>query len=301
MERHIIQAAGRAAAALIIIIFGSYIISAQGVAGTWTAKSKAKDPDKIHISFSLETANGGRNQHGKSYTSTDVQGIAPGQADGPVSFSIIRDAGTIEATGAFEGGKGSGTFRFVPNYGYVDAMKSRGFDFEAEGSKGNRSTMEEKLFVAATLDVTVALADDLRSANFPNLGVDDLFKAAIFKIDSNFMREMAATGFPNLSMEDLVKARIFKIDAEFVRGIKDMGFGADNFEHLVKYSIFKVTPEYLNELRGAGLNDLDPEEVVKLRIFKIDAEYIRQARAQDPTISVEKIVQKKIGIGSLGF
>ena len=107
---------------------------------------------------------------------------------------------------------------------------------------------------------------------------------------------MAATGFPNLTMEDLVKARIFKIDAQFVRNIKDMGFGADNFEHLVKYSIFKVTPEYLSELKNEGLSGLTAEEVVKLRIFKVDAAFVRAARADDPNISVEKIVQKKIGV-----
>src|SRR5690606_21707383 len=124
--------------------------------------------------------------------------------------------------GPVEGGKGSGIFQFVPTLGYVVAVKSRGLDTGAEGREGGRSgTLEAMLVVSARLDVTVALADDLRSGNFSTLGVDDLFKAGIFKIDSNFMREMAATGFPNLSMEDLVKARILKIDAEFVRGIKD--------------------------------------------------------------------------------
>ena len=298
MEKHLFQAGSRLAFALIIIVFGSYIIAAQQVTGTWSARTKAQSPDKIHISFALESERGNKNQHGSAYALSELQGLSSLQPDGPVSFSLVRDAGTIEASGTFSGGKGSGTFRFIPNNGFVDAMRSRGFDFAAESNgKGSQSTMEERLFVAATLNVTIALADDLRSANFPDLGVDDLYKAAIFKIDGNFMREMAATGFPNLSMEDLVKARIFNINAEFVRGIKDMGFGADNFEHLVKYSIFKVTPEYLNELRGAGLYDLDPEDVVKLRIFKIDAEYVRQARAQDPTITIEKIVQKKIGVG----
>ena len=77
--------------------------------------------------------------------------------------------------------------------------------------------------MAAMLNVTTALADDLAAANFGKLGLDDLFKAAIFKIDGSSWR-MKATGFPNLSMDDLVKARIFKIDAGSSRGIKDMGF-----------------------------------------------------------------------------
>jgi hypothetical protein len=287
--------------AFIIFIFGSWVIVAQTeVTGEWKAGTKERSADKIHISFERKTERGGKNQNGNSYSYSDLQGLSVSQTqNGRVSFSLVREAGTIACEGSFVDGKGSGTFRFTSNRAFVDGMRSRGFDFEKQDSdRENRhqSTPEERIFTAAILNVTTALADDLKSANFPNLDIDDLYKAAIFKIDGKFMSEMAATGFPNLTMEDLVKARIFKIDAEFVRGIKDMGFGADNFEHLVKYSIFKVTPEYLNELRNEGLSGLSAEEVVKLRIFKVDSAFVRQARADDPNITVEKIVQKKIGV-----
>mgnify|MGYP003393191789 CR=1 FL=1 len=287
--------------AFIIFIFGSWVIVAQTeVAGEWKADAKEKSPDKIHISFERKTDRGGKNQHGSTYSFSDLQGLSREQTqNGRVSFSLVREAGTIACDGSFIDGRGNGTFRFVANRAFVDGMRSRGFDFEKQDSDRedrHESSLDERLFAATTLNVTTALADDLRSANFPNLNVDDLFKAAIFKIDGKFMKEMAATGFPNLTMEDLVKARIFKIDAQFVRNIKDMGFGADNFEHLVKYSIFKVTPEYLSELKNEGLSGLTAEEVVKLRIFKVDAAFVRAARADDPNISVEKIVQKKIGV-----
>ena len=78
--------------------------------------------------------------------------------------------------------------------------------------------------------------------------------------------------------------------------IREMGFAADNFENLVKFSIFKVTPEFLAEVKNEGLTDLTAEDVVKLRIFKIDGAYIREARAEEPTINVEQLVQRKIGV-----
>ena len=221
------------------------------------------------------------------------------QGGGNVSFRIVREAGTIEAVGTFVNGKGSGTFRFVPNASFVTSMKSRGFDFERSDadSKGKHNdSTEERLFAAATLGVTTALADDLRSANFGNLDVGDLFKAAIFKIDGKFMAEMKATGFPDMGMEELVKARIFKVDADYVRQVKEMGFTDKGFEGLVKFRIFKVTPEFLNELRAAGLDKMDAEDIVKARIFKIDGEFIRQARAEEPNITMEELVQMKIGV-----
>ena len=180
-------------------------------------------------------------------------------------------------------------------------MKTRGFDFEKqsgiqhESKAKHESTIDEKLFTATVLNVTTALADDIR-ANFNTTDVGDLFKAAIFKIDSAFMREMKSTGFPNLSMEDLVKARIFKIDAAAVRRATEMGFGSQGFESLVKMSIFKVTPEFLAEVRNEGLTNLTMEEVVKLRIFKIDGEFIRKAKAEGVEMNVESLVQRKIGV-----
>lgn len=284
-------------AVLLLFVGSGTILSQNIITGEWTAEARSEKGDKIHLSFSRRTEKGGKNQHGSTYEYTDLQGLARADTEnGRVSFKLVREAGTIECEGTFAAGRGSGTFRFLPNTGFVDAMRGRGFDFTGRTSKGGNDSLEDMLFAATTLNVTTALADDLRSANFPNLDVGDLLKAAIFKIDGKFMAEMKATGFPNLGMEDLVKARIFKIDAEFVRRTREMGFGTDNFENLVKFSIFKVTPEFLTELKNEGLTDLTPEDVVKLRIFKIDAAYVREARATEPNITVEQLVQKRIGV-----
>ncbi len=283
--------------ALVFILLGSNAIAAQSaVTGEWTAEANKEKSDKIHLSFERRTEKGGRNQHGSSFAYADLQGLNRGETqNGKVSFRLVREAGTIECEGTFVNGRGSGTFRFTGNQSYVDAMRSRGFDFTKSAKHGSQD-VNDRLFTATTLNLTTAFADDLKSADFGPLDVDDLFKAVIFNVTPQFMAEMKATGFPNLSLEDLVKARIFKIDADFVRKIKDMGFGTESFESLVKFSIFKVTPEFLAELKNEGLTDLNAEDVVKLRIFKIDAAYVREARATEPNITVEQLVQKRIGV-----
>jgi hypothetical protein len=232
---------------------------------------------------------------GHPYEFSDFQGLTREQATngGPVSFSLVREAGRIDFEGSFQNSKGSGTFRFTGNQAFISAMKSRGFDFEKYDDDERQP--QERLFTATALNITTALADDLNSAGFGKLDVDDLFKAAIFKIDSKFMREMKATGF-NLGMEDLVKARIFKIDPEFVRQVSQMGFDKEPFESLVKMQIFKVTPEFVTEMRNEGLTNLAIEDLVKLRIFKIDTDYIREAKAEGVPLEVERLVQRKIGV-----
>jgi hypothetical protein len=281
----------------IVIVIGKVVIVAQDrVEGTWKADSRKDDAGKIYLSFERRSEGGSRNQHGSNFAYSDLQGLTADNArDGKVNFRIAREAGTIDCEGAFTGGIGKGTFVFTPNMAFADAMKARGFDFTASSKQSTRETMD-RMFAATTLNVTTAFADGLLSANFGPLGVDDLFKAVIFKITPEFMSEMKASGFPNLGMEELVKARIFKIDADYLRKVKDMGFADTDFESLVKFRIFKITPEFLAELRNEGFGELSSEDIVKFRIFKIDPEFIRAARAEDPNITVEQLVQRRIGV-----
>ena len=281
--------------ALLVWIAGASAIAQNTTSGDWTANVSN---DKSTINLSLERrGKHGRNQMGQTYEFSDLQGLTREQAlnGGPVSFSLVREAGRIDLEGSFQNGKGTGTFRFTGNPSFVSAMKSRGFDFEQNSSDDDRDP-ENRLFAATTLNVTTTLADDLNSAGFGKLQVEDLFKAAIFKINSQFMREMKASGFQNLGMEELVKARIFKIDAEFVRQVSQMGFDKEPFETLVKMQIFKVTPEFVTEMPNEGLNNLQIEDLVKLRIFKIDQDFIRAARADGVPMEVERLVQRKIGV-----
>jgi hypothetical protein len=283
----------------IVIVIGSYVIIAQtAITGEWKAEIRHKgdeDAGKIQLNFERRTAKGDRNQNGFSIPLEELQGLTRDQLqNGKVNFRLVREAGTVECEGTFTEGRGSGTFRFLPNAEFLGSMKARGFDFDTSSKHGNG--VEDRQFAAAIINVTTALADDLRSADLGPLDVDDLFKAAIFKVDSRFIAEMKATGFPNLKMEDLVKARIFKIDADYVRQVRDMGFSDSDFEDLVKFRIFKVTPEFLNELRVEGFAKLSAEDVVKFRIFKIDPEFIRAAKAKDPNITPEDLVRMKIGV-----
>ena len=243
--------------------------------GEWTA-SIEKQGSGINLTFGQTSdiersgERGSRHQFGQTYEFAEL-GLTREQVmkGGPVTFTLAREAGTISCEGSFQDGKGSGTFRFTRNPGFVAAMKSKGFDFEKESTGKHRGLSEDKVFTAAALNVTTALADDLVSAGFGKLGVDDLFKAAIFKID-----------------------------AEFVRQATQMGFDKEPFESLVKMRIFKVTPEFLAEVRNEGLKDLSLEDSVKLRIFNIDAEFIRKAKAEGVPLNVERLVQRRIGVGT---
>ncbi|MCD9186548.1 MAG: hypothetical protein LUM44_08945 [Pyrinomonadaceae bacterium] len=285
--------------AFIIIVLGKYVIVAQTeIRGDWKASvNSEKSEKKLNLSMSRNSGKNNRNQMGSSFDVKDFEGLSESQfANSNVRFSLTREAGRVDFEGNFSNNKGSGTFVFRPDQQFFSAMKSRGFDFEKPSKNSRENEVENRMFAAMALDVKLATADDLLSANFGDLDVDDLFKATIFKIDSSFMREMKASGFPNLGMEELVKARIFKIDAEFLRSLNENGLATEDFENVVKMRIFKITPEFINGVRAEGFSKLDIEDLVKMKIFNIDAEFIRKARAEGVPMDVEKLVQKRIGV-----
>jgi len=291
--------------AVAAIFSGGHEISGQQpLTGRWTA-SVSDETDKINLYLERRSEPDGRYQSGEALSLaapqrgiSDLLGLTADQAraGGFVRFSLVREAGRIDCEGSFQNGKGSGTFIFRGNPSFLANMKTRGFDFEKHAGANHPTDPEERQFVATTLNVTTLLAHDLVASGFTNLDVNDLFKAAIFKVDSKFVREMKATGF-NLGLEDLVKARIFKVDAALAAKIRDMGFSIRSFESLVQLQIFKITPEFVTDMRNEGLSDLSLENLVQLRIFNIDRDFIRQSRADDVPLEVERLVQRRIGVG----
>ena len=81
--------------ALIVIVFGSYVIVAQTVvSGDWTADSTDTKDGKIHLSINRSADKGHRNQFGSDFAIEDLQGLSQSQlAGGKVNFRLVREAG----------------------------------------------------------------------------------------------------------------------------------------------------------------------------------------------------------------
>jgi hypothetical protein len=138
-------------------------VSAQtSLSGTWNANDfdlqKSKNDDESDEFFDKEAGknqiqlnfrynkNRGSNNQSTTFKFSDIQGLTKEQANGSnvsVNFRIVREAGTIECEGKFNGGKGEGKFKFTGNQSFAEAMQSRGFDFN-----------DDKLFTAVFLDET---------------------------------------------------------------------------------------------------------------------------------------------------
>ncbi|HEX8846097.1 MAG TPA: hypothetical protein VF791_15710 [Pyrinomonadaceae bacterium] len=256
--------------------------------GVWTAEFSKDKADKIHLKLVRRTEKDHTSTSGNDIQLAELQGLTREQAfsqKADVKFRLVREAGTFDFEGTFNGGRGSGIWTLTPSQSFIGEMRARGYD----------NLSEERLYALAMIDVRTKTIDDLKTAGFERLSLEDVIKATIFKITPQYISEMKSLGFEDLELEELVKGRIFQIDAAFAKEVREMGFGRETLESLVKMRIFKVTPEFLREMRTAGLENLSIEDLVKLRIFKIDTDFIQRARASGHTdLDVEELVRLRI-------
>ena len=214
-----------------------------------------------------------------------------------VRFNIRRDAGTVDFDGSFTDGRGTGTWRFVPNADFVAAMRKTYQDLSTEEvfklaihdvSRSFIASMSQEGYVRPSLDeltkmrihgVDAVYVQGLKKAGYTNLSVGDLVKTRIHGATPAFAQEVSAAGFDKLSIDDLVKMRIHGVTPEFIRELRDLGYKDLGVDDVVKLRIHGASPAFIREMRDLGYKDLPLNDVVRMRIHGVSAEYVKELKS----------------------
>lgn len=266
-------------------VSGSGLQARPSVDGTWRADSDnywTRTNNERWISIQLQ--HDGSN-NGIGIPERDVPALADRRADGPIHFTLKRDAGLFDFTGRFTSGRAGGDFSFTPDGGFVSAMSRLGYP----------NLSDKDVWRSAVHDVSRAFAQDVRQQGAQALDIDQLVKMRIHGVTPEYIKAMRDLGFKDLTITQLVNFRIHGVTPEFIKAFSDLGYKNLDAGDLVKMRIHGVSAQMVKELSDLGYKDLAIADLVKMRIHGVTPAYIKQMRdAGYGSIEIDKLVQFRI-------
>jgi len=227
--------------------------------GTWTL---ATCTDSRYLRLGLEFAA----QSADGHENWSVMGCVPASefhglsdmtlanASSDTAFSIVRDAGTFEATGHIEAHAGAGTYEFVPSAAFIDRIREL----------GNGAPTIDQTFALAMADFKSVELDAFAAHGYPAPTPDELARLAYNATDPGFV--LAAV---NLPAETKSVARVLALGetgfrADDIAAIKDFGYHP-TLEQFIRLAESGVRPPWIARLRAGGYKDTNVEHLIELR------------------------------------
>jgi len=257
--------------------------------GTWSLRS-TDSPKRLQLQL-VERRN---SWSGFEIPIEQLQGLSSLSANGPVKFSIRRDAGTLNFEGTVRSGVGAGTFDFTPSPTFAGELAKRGFERPSN----------DDLYILARNDMGIAFLDELASQKYARPTLDELLRAGDHGVSFDYVREMGRAGYhlgqieslirtrdhgvdmdfiaglkthglTGLSVDELVRARDHGVDPDYIGGMKHAGFDIHGLNNLVRTRDHGVDPDYISEMKGAGYDISDIDGLIRARDHGVDAGYIK--------------------------
>jgi hypothetical protein len=249
--------------------------------------------DSDNMEFILR-AQEGENSWQSSFTVKKSE-VNPFPGQGTVEFKLVREAGTMNFKGQFDGEEGFGHFHFDPDQAYFDALQKMGVENVYEGRRHSFFQLNVKRDFVAMLQrngytpieqrdvITLAArkVDEPFLKYWKNSGIEgadevrNLFMLKSLHIDPDYVEDLKKAGYTQLNVRQLISLKTQRIDGNYIR---TMNSGVDSPippEELVSYKAMHIDSAWLASLRKVGYDHLDRSEVRALYSAHVTADFIK--------------------------
>jgi hypothetical protein len=132
--------------------------------------------------------------------------------EGKYSFSMTREAGTMQFEGSFKDGKGSGRFQFVPSKPYKEYMGKEGYVID-----------DDKQMTYFMANVTPNVLQMLRDNGYTKIREDELIPISALHVDAPYIQSLHRAGYRDVSLDQLIPLKAMDIDSAYISGLRKAG------------------------------------------------------------------------------
>jgi hypothetical protein len=203
--------------------------------GYWFATIKG---DRVQFNFQNTDDPNSRNMNGSSFNLSELPNLP---RNGQGSFSLKRDAGTMDFTGRFDGDQGMGRYKFTADPAFADYLKGQGIE---------PGTDEDRM-VLFFVNASKAYVADLKAEGYTSFTRNDLIPLAALKVDRAYISSLKSAGLNNVSIHDLIPLRSLGVDKAYIEDIRKVypNVGASR---LISLKAQGIDSKYINDVRSSG-------------------------------------------------
>jgi len=240
--------------------------------GAWFATVKG---DKVSVQFRNDDE-GHNSFNGNTFPLSEFKGFPEAK-----SYTFVRDAGTMQLTGKFEGEQGMGRYKFTGDKSFSDFLKTEGV----------RDTDEDDLMAFFFVGVTKTYLQTLKEAGYRNLQKNDLLPLAALKIDAEYIKSIKSNGFPDISVQDLIPFKSLGINAEYIQDIRKAGYQNVSSNQLISFKAQGIDGKYVADVRAAareGRSNSDQNNVSGKNTDRANSRGVKEERKRTGRESADK-------------
>jgi hypothetical protein len=202
--------------------------------GSWFAVIK---DDKINMQFRSFDDDDKNSYNGNTFLRSDFTSLPMGQSG---TFSLTREAGTMNFTGKFEGTEGMGRYKFEPSKTFAADMKKEGVE----------DIDDEDLMAYFFVNVTMGYVQMLKANGYTDFSKNDLLPLVALNIDEAYIRSVKQS-FPDADLQNLIPLKALGVDEAYIKEIKDAGYTKVTMDQLVTFKAQHIDGKFIADTRAA--------------------------------------------------
>nr|WP_294942270.1 M56 family metallopeptidase [uncultured Mucilaginibacter sp.] len=250
--------------------------------GNWKAIIKGSKLD-----MRLYDDNENNNLSNSNFLVSEFTALPMGQEG---SFKLVREAGTMQFTGRFDGTKGAGKYKFTPDASYKSYLQS-------EGITGISSNDDMAFFF---LNIKKSFVAMLKNNGYKNPSKDDVIACSALGVDEAYIKSMKQNGYPNINLQDLISGKALGISGAFIAEIQKAGYPKVSWDKLISFKAQGIDGKYISKFKAANgkpgvvKNDASDDDMVAFKALNVDDAYINALKREGYTnISPGKLTSMK--------